>query len=319
MTLDAGNIPVRGTRALTILADDKPVKRKRKPIGLIIFVVIWILGAAGLFLYPTVSEYINNLFAKAQTDDYNEAAMNLDISEYKELRALVDAYNNDAADSSVVADPMHSDSDSDSADGRSEAYEKIAAFGKDGQIGNIHIPSINCNLPIYKGTDESKLDEGAQHMYKTSLPSDGSDIHVVVSAHTAFPSKELFNHLIDVKVGDDFVIDFLGDTYSYRVTEINVVLPEDGEKLQIQSQKNLCTLVTCTPYSVNSHRLLVTGELTDVVNRSNGVRNLQIIEEVEDNTVMIMLIIGGVILMLTIVTIIVLIRHKRKHGIMILA
>lgn len=305
-------VPSRSARvAKGIPLDDTIVQKKKKPVGLIIFISIWILLAAGLFLYPTVSEYVNNLIARSHTNEYSDAVKNLTNDEYEDYLAKIKEYNNTMVVGSTLVDTFSNNSD---AAEESDIYEEIASVGRNGQLANIEIPSINCKLPVYKGTDDSKLEEGAQHMFRTSLPMEGDGIHVVISGHTALPTKELFNRLTELKEGDTFSVEFFGDIYNYRVCEINVVLPEDSEKLHVQPDRNLCTLVTCTPYAVNTHRLLVMGELYDVIRRSNSSREIQNIDDESDRGLVAMFVIGGILLCVTIVTIIVTVRHRRKQS-----
>ena len=140
-------------------------------------------------------------------------------------------------------------------------YEDVLNVVGDGQMGTLTIPCIDCNLPVYHSTkDGRKLNDGAVHLINTALPIGGEGNHCAISAHTALPGKELFNRLDEVEVGDMFYITVLDDTRAYKVTDINVVLPEDTKLLSRVPGKDLCTLITCTPYAVNTHRLLVTGE-----------------------------------------------------------
>ena len=131
---------------------------------------------------------------------------------------------------------------------------------EDGQIGTINIPSIDCRLPIYHGSSEDMLTKGAVHLAGTAFPIGGSSARSVISAHTAFPGKIFFDRLSEVEIGESFSVTVLGDTFYYKVTEINIVLPDEVEYLQPVKDKDLITLVTCTPYALNTHRLLVTGE-----------------------------------------------------------
>ena len=134
-------------------------------------------------------------------------------------------------------------------------YEDVLNVVGDGQMGTLTIPCIDCNLPVYHTTkDGRKLNDGAVHLINTALPIGGEGNHCAISAHTALPGKDLFNRL------DMFYVTVLDDTRAYKVTDINIVLPEDTRLLARVPGKDLCTLITCTPYAVNTHRLLVTGE-----------------------------------------------------------
>lgn len=303
---------VRGIRteqikdAVSSESEKKPMK-KGKRIGIILFVIVWLLGAAGFFLYPSISEMVNNMSAKGVVNDYNEAASALTSDEYAEMRAKVSEYNKNTV-GATVQDVFSEDREKKDTD---ETYEALAAIGRDGQLGNINIPCIGCALPVYHGSDESMLDEGALHMYRTSLPSDDDDIHVVISAHTAFPGKEFFNRLTDLEIGDTFNIDFLGDVYEYEVIDINVVLPYDSDLLQVESGKNLCTLVTCTPYSVNTHRLLVRGELKNIKRHTSEIKRNQVVD-LQHSDITLFIIIGAVLLFIIIVVVIVIIKTRNR-------
>ena len=204
-------------------------------------------------LYPTVSEFVNNLYAKGTVEQYNRQVTTL--SDVEKEKMLTAARNYNARLTNVISDSFSPD-----AFNVEESYANTLNVTEDGQIGSVTIPSINCVLPIYHGTSEKILEKGAVHMASTSFPIGGVSTHAVISAHTAYPGKEFFNKLTDVDVGDEFYITVLGMKLTYKVTEINVVLPSDSALLKIENGKDLVTLVTCTPYALNTHRLLVRGE-----------------------------------------------------------
>ena len=141
-----------------------------------------------------------------------------------------------------------------------ERYNSILNVTGDGQIGTVNIPSIDCHLPIFHGNSKETLTKGAVHMAFTSFPIGGDSSHSVISAHTAYPGKRFFDRLTEVEIGDRFSVTVLGETLNYKVVDIKVVLPSETQYFEVQKGRDLVTLVTCTPYSVNTHRLLVTGE-----------------------------------------------------------
>ena len=141
-------------------------------------------------------------------------------------------------------------------------YESILNIRNDDTIGSIVIPSIDVNLPVYHGTSEEVLQKGAGHIQGTSFPVGGDNTHAAISAHCGLPDKIMFTYLSQLKTGDKFFINVLDETIEYEVYSIQTVLPYDTSDLAIESGKDLCTLVTCTPYGVNSHRLLVHGKRT---------------------------------------------------------
>ena len=152
----------------------------------------------------------------------------------------------------------------------SEDYENLLNLAGDGIMGYIEIPSIRCSLPIYHGTDESVLQVATGHIEGSSLPVGGAGSHCVISGHRGLPSARLFSGLDQLKIGDFFNLRVLNRTLQYQIDEINIVLPDDIGKLEIDPEKDFCTLVTCTPYGVNSHRILVRGSR---VEKQNGDRD----------------------------------------------
>lgn len=228
----------------------------RKRLPMIIAVVLFI-GAIGIFLYPTVSEWINKMYERETILEYNRTADTLSVAEKEQYLKSAKEYNDSI--SRVISDGF-----SQQAFNVSEEYDNVLHITEDGQMGTVEIPKISCHLPIYHGSDEKMLTKGAVHLAATSVPIGGVSTHAVISAHSAYPGKELFNRLTELEIGDVFYVTVLGEKMAYKVKEINVVLPTETENLQVVSGKDLVTLSTCTPYSVNTHRLLVTGERTEL-------------------------------------------------------
>lgn len=209
--------------------------------------------AAGAALYPTISAWINNWMAKGEITRYNDTVDSLSAEEKSQLLYQAELYNSRLG--------RHiSDSFSPEAFVDDESYLNTLCLTDSGQMGTIDIPCIDCHLPIYHGSDEAMLSKGAIHLAGTALPIGGESSHAVLSAHTAYPGQILFDRLTDVKIGDTFSVTVLGETLNYKVIEINTVLPSEISYLDTQEGRDLVTLITCTPYSVNTHRLLVTGE-----------------------------------------------------------
>ena len=227
--------------------------KRRLPIILII--LIFLVGL-GILSYPLVSSMINNYFDRSEAHDRMVAAEGMPKEEIQQFFEDAENYNRSLTDTVVLTDPFDM-----------ESYEKIGAhydetFDIDGNgfIGYIEIPKINVFLPIYHGTDDEVLQKGAGHLHNTSLPIGGDSTHSVISAHSALPSKTLFDYLPDLEEGDEFHIYVLDRTLTYRVDQIKTVLPSEIDDLYVVSGKDLVTLMTCTPYTVNTHRLLVRGE-----------------------------------------------------------
>lgn len=221
-----------------------------------ILATIILIAALGIALYPTVSQWINEMLSESAIMQYNDTVDTLSIKDKAALFAEAEEYNRGLNE--VVSDSFSSD-----AFEGDERYNNILNITENGQIGTINIPSIDCRLPIYHGSSEDMLSKGAVHLAGTAFPIGGSSTRSVISAHTAFPGKIFFDRLSEVEIGNEFSVTVLGDTLYYRVVDVNVVLPDETEYLVPEKGKDLITLVTCTPYSVNSHRLLVTGERDD--------------------------------------------------------
>jgi len=218
-----------------------------------IIAVVILIAAAGAALYPTVSEGINQLMSESAITQYNETVDTLSAAEKARQLAAAEEYNRSLE--KRVADSFSAEAfESD------ESYMRILDVTENGQIGTIDIPSIDCRLPIYHGSGEDMLTKGAVLLAGTAFPIGSDSARSVISAHTAYPGKIFFDRLTEVKIGDGFSVTVLGDTYYYKVVEINTVQPDETEYLLPEKGRDLVTLVTCTPYSVNTHRLLVTGE-----------------------------------------------------------
>ncbi|MBQ6152906.1 MAG: class C sortase [Ruminococcus sp.] len=221
-----------------------------------ILATIILIAAVGIFLYPTVSQWINEMLSESAIMQYNDTVDTLSAEDKAAALSEAEEYNRGLNE--VVSDSFSSE-----AFEGDERYNNILNITENGQIGTINIPSIDCRLPIYHGSSEDMLSKGAVHLAGTAFPIGGSSTRSVISAHTAFPGKIFFDRLSEVEIGNEFSVTVLGDTLYYRVIDVNVVLPDETEYLVPEKDKDLITLVTCTPYSVNSHRLLVTGERDD--------------------------------------------------------
>ena len=224
---------------------------KNKILPVIAAVIL--IAAFGVALYPTVSQGINQLMSESAITQYNDTVDTLSAAEKTRQLAAAEEYNHGLSER--VADSFSAE-----AFVSDESYLRILNVTENGQIGTIDIPSIDCRLPIYHGSGEDMLTKGAVHLAGTAFPIGSDSARSVISAHTAYPGKIFFDRLTEVKIGDRFSVTVPGDTYYYKVVEINTVLPDETEYLLPEKGRDLVTLVTCTPYSVNTHRLLVTGE-----------------------------------------------------------
>lgn len=221
---------------------------KKLKIILITGITFLVISAAFL-LYPTLSNFINSWFSSQTILSYNRNADTLsDDAIEKELKAAKNY--NDKLTNRVSA--------SYSTKAVVDGYDDILDF--DGIIGSIEIPEIDVNLPIYHGSDEAVLTKGVAHLPNTSFPIGGIGCHAVLSAHTAYPTQVFFDNLTELEKGDVILINILNKVFEYKVIESNIVKPEDTTLLEIVEDKDLISLVTCYPYGINSHRLIVTAE-----------------------------------------------------------
>ena len=228
------------------------MKRKLAIFGIIL---IFIAGI-GTMSYPLVSSVINNIDSRNHVEEYTKTTKQMSSEETLEMFKQAEEYNHSLTNNVIITDPFDE-----------KAYKKIGAnyenalnVDGNGLIGYIDIPKINVYLPIYHGTAEASLAKGAGHLQNTSLPIGGESTHSVISAHTAYPGETFFDYLTDMEEGDEFYIHVLDRVLKYEVDSIKVVLPEETDDLRVVKGKDYVTLLTCTPYSVNTHRLLVRGK-----------------------------------------------------------
>ena len=223
----------------------------KKHLSTILLVAVLVVGL-GLLLYPSVSDYWNSFHQSRAIASYTEELAALDTSEQDRLLADAKAYN---LELQGKANPFVFTEEEDAA------YRKQLSLREEGGgvIGDIQIPKINVDLPIYLGTDESVLQIGVGHVEGSSLPVGGKSTHTVLSGHRGLPSAKLFTDLNLVSEGDVFLLKILGETLTYEVDRILIVEPNDTREIGIVNGEDYCTLITCTPYGINSHRILVRG------------------------------------------------------------
>lgn len=224
-----------------------------------LFASIIIIGGIILVCYPSFSSFINQQFANREITEYNDEMEKTSEKELQDTMQMAYAYNA-TLPGGYPADPF---TGSNIANLKGTKFEDFWMVQDGAMLGYVEIPSIDVYLPIYYGTSEKVLDEGAGVVENTSLPVGGSGTHSVISAHTGMASKKLFTDLNLVKEGEIFFIHVLNQNFAYQVDQIKVVLPEETEDLYIQEGKDYVTLLTCTPFGINDHRLLVRGERID--------------------------------------------------------
>ena len=234
----------------------------KKHLSTILLVLVLFIGLS-LLLYPSVADYWNSFTQSRAIATYAESVANIDDEKYDQLWQEAEAYNSTLLnrDNSFVL-----------TDEQKTEYESLLNVGGSGVMGYIEIPSIKVALPIYHGTDEAVLQVAIGHLEWTSLPVGGESTHCVVSGHRGLPSAKLFTDLDQLVVGDTILFRVLDETLTYEVDQILIVLPHEVDALQIEPGQDYCTLITCTPYGINSHRLLVRGHRVENAEIAKTVR-----------------------------------------------
>ena len=218
----------------------------KKKLPTILLLVAFLVGLT-LMLYPTVSNFWNSRHATQAIASYSEQTAKLDNTEYEKILEAAREYNA-ALSGDITVTPE-----------QSTQYEQLLDIGGTGIMGYIEVASLGISLPIYHGTSEAVLQVGIGHLDWTSLPVGGESTHCVLSGHRGLPSAKLLSDIDQMVVGDRFVIRVLKEKLTYEVDQIRIVLPHETDELKIVPGQDYCTLVTCTPYGINSHRLLVRG------------------------------------------------------------
>ena len=213
------------------------------------------LLALGLTLYPVISNYVNQKYASQIHTAYQEVMEQIDDSALREAKEQAEIYNH----SLIPGASMQDTYSQEGLQAASANYDSQLNLAGNGIMGYVEIPKISVNLPIYHGTENDSLERGIGHLLGSSLPVGGESTHSILSGHSGMASQKMFTDLEQLTVGDVFYLHVLDETLAYQVVEINTVLPYDTSLLGIVPGEDLCTLVTCTPYGVNTHRLLVRG------------------------------------------------------------
>ena len=222
----------------------------KKHISTIIFIVVLIAGLS-LLLYPTVSDWWNSLHPSRAVAEYAEYVGNIKNELYQQILDNAYDYNDKLTKKSGNRFIMTEE--------ELETYTNMLDITGTGMIGYLNIPVLQTTLPIYHGTSDSVLSAGIGHLEGSSLPVGGKSTHCVLSGHRGLPSTKLLTNLDKLVVGDLFILHILDETLTYEVDQIRIVEPQDVGELAIIDGMDYCTLVTCTPYGINTHRLLVRG------------------------------------------------------------
>jgi len=235
---------------------------KKGSITNLILILVLLLGLS-LLLYPSFSDYWNSKRQSYAVASYIESVSNMSQNQYKDMWNAAKKYNK-----SLLKRKNEYALD----DRQKELYNSLLSINGNPILGYVDIPTIGVYLPIYHGTGEAALQVALGHIEWSSLPTGGKSTHCAVSGHRGLPSARLLTDLDQLVVGDYFVVNVLDKMFTYEVDQIRIVLPHEVEDLTIQEGKDLCTLVTCTPYGVNSHRLLVRGHRVENAAQTRLVR-----------------------------------------------
>ena len=237
--------------------------KKKKGNFTTLLLILVLLAGLSLLLYPSVSDYWNSFHQTRAIATYAEEVANLNQDQYDEIWAAAESYNASLTDR-VNAYLL--------SDAQKEEYQQLLNVSGLGVMGYIEIPSIDCSLPIYHGTEESVLQIAVGHLDWSSLPVGGESTHCVLSGHRGLPSAKLFTNLDKLREGNIFLLRVLDEILTYEVDQILIVEPQDTAALEIVEGQDYCTLVTCTPYGINTHRLLVRGHRIDNIEEVKTVR-----------------------------------------------
>lgn len=250
------------------LAHEKIMKTK------IFFISLCVLAAVGIgfIVYPNIADYINSKNNETVISNYNTSTQTMSDEEINSELAKAQNFNE------LLAKSALNDEEKDEYNAAMSEYENILNYND--IMCTIEIPKITVDLPVYHDSTnrEEKLKKGCVHLANTSLPVGGASTHTVISAHSGYPEQVFFDELDKLEIGDTFKINVLNKTLTYKVCEINIVDPDDSSKLEIENGKDYVTLVTCYPYSINTHRLSVRGErvedtITDTATADEVISN----------------------------------------------
>lgn len=230
------------------------MKNNSEKLLLIISIIFIILGV-GIFLYPSISNYLAEKNHIDIIRNYDNLIVKINEEKINEEKEKARIYNEN-----LSGDPVHDPFVIGSGYALPENYKEVLNVSDDGVMGYVEIPKISVYLPIYHGTSDEVLEKGVGHIQNTSVPIGGNSTHSILTGHTGLPNAELFTRLDELGIGDIFYIHVLNDVLTYKVFETKVILPDKIDELRILNGKDYVTLVTCTPYGVNSHRLLVKAE-----------------------------------------------------------
>ena len=267
-----------------------------------IILILVLVAGLSLLVYPSLSNYWNSFTQSQVIVDYTKQIENLDEEKYDRIISEAAAYNESLLGRSnqyVLSEE------------RKEEYNELLNVSGIGIMGYIEIPAISCTLPIYHGTSDAVLQIAVGHLEWTSLPVGGESSHCVLSGHRGLPSAKLFTDLDKVAVGDVFMLRILDEVLTYEVDQILIVEPHETEELLIEPGKDYCTLVTCTPYAINTHRILVRGER---IENAEEAKNIRVVSEAVQIEPLIIAPIVAAPILLVLLIMLIIPKDKPKYG-----
>lgn len=277
--------------------------KKKKGNFITLLLVLILLVGLSLLLYPSVSDYWNSLHQTRAIAAYAEEVANLDNDAYDQLWQDAASYNQ----SLLTRSNTYLLSDEQKAE-----YARLLDVSGLGIMGYIEIPEIDVSLPIYHGTGESVLQIAVGHLEWSSLPVGGESTHCVLSGHRGLPSAKLFTNLDKLREGDTFMLRVLDEVLTYEVDQILIVEPQETAALQIEEGKDYCTLVTCTPYGINTHRLLVRGHRIENMEEAKTIRVTA--DAIQIEPLLVAPVVAIPMLLLLLILLLLPKRPQKKHG-----
>ena len=273
--------------------------KKKSGIPFTLILILILIAGLGLILYPTFSDWWNSFHQSRAIASYVQTVANLDKEDYDRMLQEAQAYNR----SLLTKSNRYIFSEEDK-----EEYNSILDVTGTGIMGYVEVPSIGISLPIYHGTEEAVLQTAIGHIEGTSFPVGGIGTHCAISGHRGLPAARLFTDIDQLKEGDTFLIQVLDRTLTYEVDQIRIVLPTELQDLEIDPQEDYCTLITCTPYGINTHRLLVRGKRIE-----NQAMEVNVVAEaIQLEPVLVAPLVAAPILLVLIILLLALTRNKKS-------
>ena len=266
-----------------------------------VIMVCGMITGIALLLYPSVANYWNSFHQTQAIASYSEAVSSMDKKDYKSIIDSAHAYNESLAESGIRWNMT---------DAEREVYKKELSIDGTEVMAYVSIPKFHIKCPIYHGTEESVLQTAVGHLEGSSLPVGGKSTHCLISGHRGLPSARLFTDIAKMKEGDTWTVTVLNETLTYECDQIRVVLPDDLTDLQIEEGKDFCTLITCTPYGINTHRLLVRGHR---IPNANGTADI-IADAIQIEPIYIAPLLGGFMLIILLILMLITTGRARKKN-----